>query len=77
MTKSATASEKKNASSKSKPKGRTLGKSRPAVGGLWSKSLLELALEHAARVPDEALVDVPTDGASNLDHYLYGAGRRS
>jgi hypothetical protein len=28
------------------------------------------------RVPDRALVDVPTDSARNVDHYLYGAPKQ-
>lgn len=31
----------------------------------------------AKHVPEEALRDLPTDGATELDHYLYGAPRRT
>jgi hypothetical protein len=30
----------------------------------------------AAEVPDEELAKLPTDGARNLDHYLYGTPKK-
>jgi hypothetical protein len=38
-----------------------------------AKPIWEVALELSASVPKEQLASVPTDGASNLHHYLYGA----
>ncbi|HXH70686.1 MAG TPA: DUF2281 domain-containing protein [Pyrinomonadaceae bacterium] len=32
--------------------------------------------EIVARVPEEAWDEVPTDGAENVDHYLYGAPKK-
>jgi hypothetical protein len=36
----------------------------------------ERIAELAKHVPEEALRDLPMDGASELDHYLYGAPKR-
>lgn len=36
----------------------------------------ERIAEMAKHVPEEALRDVPADGATELDHYLYGAPKR-
>ena len=38
-----------------------------------SKPLWERIIELAESIPDEVLQRLPTDGARNVDHYLYGA----
>ncbi|HJU09545.1 MAG TPA: hypothetical protein VJ728_01645 [Candidatus Binataceae bacterium] len=48
----------------------------PAEGALpvpSSKPIWEVALELGASVPKEEWATVPTDGARNIHHYLYGA----
>jgi hypothetical protein len=40
------------------------------------KPFWQTALDIMASVPDEAFLDLPKDGASNLDHYLYGASKK-
>jgi hypothetical protein len=40
------------------------------------KPIWEVALELGASVPAEEWASVPTDGARNLHHYLYGAPKR-
>ena len=40
------------------------------------QSLWEMAQECIKDVPPEAWDEVPTDGAFNLDHYLYGAPKK-
>ena len=44
---------------------------RQSVAG--AKPIWEVALEIGASVPEEEWAKVPTDGARNLHHYLYGA----
>jgi hypothetical protein len=39
------------------------------------KPIWEVALELAASIPEEDLQRVPTDGAINHDHYLYGTAK--
>jgi len=41
------------------------------------KELWEKLDEMRSLVPDDAWDDVPTDGAANVDHYLYGAPKRT
>lgn len=36
-------------------------------------ALWEKIVERGKRIPAEELDPIPTDGAENLDHYLYGA----
>lgn len=38
-----------------------------------AKPIWEVALEIGASVPKEEWASVPTDGARNFHHYLYGA----
>jgi antitoxin component of MazEF toxin-antitoxin module len=47
----------------------------PYVEGV--RPIWETALELAAAIPDGELARVPTDGAVNYKHYLYGAPRRT
>ncbi len=39
------------------------------------KSLFEKLAEIRERVPEEVWDKIPTDGAENHDHYLYGASK--
>jgi hypothetical protein len=38
---------------------------------------VKLALEISTAVPNEVWDTLPRDGASNVDHYLYGAPKRA
>jgi hypothetical protein len=38
-----------------------------------NRPIWEIIMELGASIPDEEWAKVPTDGAKNLDHYLYGA----
>ena len=38
---------------------------------------LALALAIAARLPADEVARMPTDGAENLDHYVYGIPKRT
>jgi hypothetical protein len=40
------------------------------------RPIWEVIQETSAQVPDEAWGDVPTDGAEQHDHYLYGAPKK-
>ena len=40
------------------------------------KSVWQKISEHAADVPDEVWEQIPTDGAEQHDHYLYGSPKR-
>ncbi|MDQ3043053.1 MAG: hypothetical protein M3R11_11895 [Acidobacteriota bacterium] len=40
------------------------------------QSLLEKLEAISKRVPDEVWEKLPTDGAENIDHYLYGAPKK-
>lgn len=40
------------------------------------KSLFEKLAEIRERVPEEVWEKLPTDGAENHDHYLYGASKK-
>ena len=40
------------------------------------QSLLEKLETISKRVPDEVWERLPSDGAENIDHYLYGAPRK-
>ncbi|MDQ3635108.1 MAG: hypothetical protein ACR2MD_02025 [Aridibacter sp.] len=40
------------------------------------KSLFEKLAEIRERVPEEVWDKIPTDGAENHDHYLYGASKK-
>ncbi|MCZ7645334.1 MAG: SAM-dependent methyltransferase [Planctomycetota bacterium] len=55
--------------------------SRPAVPSTElpddDRPIWERMAELAAALPEEAIADLPTDGASQLDHYLYGAPKRT
>jgi hypothetical protein len=48
---------------------------RQPVAG--AKPIWEVALEIGASVPEEEWAKVPTDGARNLHHYLYGAPKEN
>ena len=39
------------------------------------RPIWERIADLAASLPEEAIAGLPTDGASQLDHYLYGAPR--
>lgn len=39
--------------------------------------LSQRILEEMADIPDEVLAQLPTDGAENHDHYLYGWPKQS
>jgi hypothetical protein len=41
------------------------------------RPIWERIADLAATLPDEAISGLPTDGASQLDHYLYGAPKRT
>ncbi|MDH3603521.1 MAG: antitoxin family protein [Candidatus Tectomicrobia bacterium] len=41
------------------------------------KHVWEIADELLAEIPEEALESLPTDGAAQLDHYIYGTPKRS
>ena len=41
------------------------------LSGLWSE-----IDEIVSAIPEDAWSDVPTDGAANHDHYLYGSPKR-
>lgn len=41
------------------------------------RPIWERIAELAATLPEEAIAGLPTDGASQLDHYLYGAPKRT
>lgn len=43
-----------------------------APGEAW----WEKAIARAERIPPEDLARLPTDGARNLDHYLYGSPKK-
>ena len=47
------------------------GASGSGLAGLW-KEIDEIV----SAVPEDAWSDVPTDGAANHDHYLYGSPKR-
>jgi hypothetical protein len=40
------------------------------------QTLLEKLAVISSRVPDEIWETLPTDGAENVDHYLYGSPKR-
>jgi len=40
------------------------------------QTLLEKLAVISSRVPDEIWEKVPSDGAENVDHYLYGSPKR-
>ncbi len=41
------------------------------------KSLFEKIEERVSRLSEETLEKLPTDGAENLDYYLYGSPKKS
>ncbi len=41
------------------------------------QSLLDKLETISKRVPDEVWATLPTDGAENIDHYLYGAPKKT
>ena len=41
------------------------------------QSLLDKLEAISKRVPDEEWAKLPTDGAENIDHYLYGAPKKT
>jgi hypothetical protein len=41
-----------------------------------NRSIWEVIREHSARVPAEEWDKVPTDGAEQHDHYLYGSPKK-
>ncbi len=42
----------------------------------YERPIWEVIQETSAQVSDEAWSDVPTDGAEQHDHYLYGAPKK-
>ena len=40
------------------------------------KPFWEKIVERGKRIPPEELANFPTDGARNLDHYLYGSPKQ-
>jgi hypothetical protein len=36
----------------------------------------EIFAQSAQNLPEEALAELPTDGAAQIDHYLYGSPKR-
>ena len=52
------------------------GRARQTSPTTAEKPIWEVARELAARIPEEELRRLPVDGASQLDHYLYGAPKR-
>lgn len=40
------------------------------------RSLLDIVREIEESIPDDVLDKLPTDGAENHDHYLYGAPKK-
>jgi hypothetical protein len=48
----------------------------PALQTHQKKSFGEIAAELLADVPEEVLERLPTDGAAQHDHYLYGTPKR-
>lgn len=50
--------------------------SEAATTGASREPIWERLARLAADAPAEELAKLPTDGASQLDHYLYGAPRR-
>ena len=41
-----------------------------------SRPIWEVIVEISSQVPDEEWAKLPTDGAENHDHYLYGAPKK-
>ena len=41
------------------------------------KPLWEKIVERGKRIPPEELTNFPSDGARNLDHYLYGSPKQA
>ncbi len=41
------------------------------------KSLFEKIEERVSKLSEETLEKLPTDGAENLDHYLYGSPKKA
>jgi len=48
---------------------------RPVSPNQDSRPIWEVIAEIAREIPEEELSKLPTDLASNIDHYLYGAPR--
>jgi hypothetical protein len=48
----------------------------PAVGEKDHEPIWKVAIQMGEAVPSENLETLPTDGARNLDHYLYGAAKK-
>jgi hypothetical protein len=53
---------------------RALPQAAPAAPA--SKTILEMVDELRKRVPPEEFAKLPTDGARQLDHYIYGSPKR-
>jgi hypothetical protein len=43
----------------------------PAARAIW-----EIVEELTRQIPSEAWAELPTDGSTNIDHYLYGAPKK-
>ena len=53
------------------PSKRVTARRKPAQKPFWEK-----IAERGRRIPPEELANVPTDGARNLHHYLYGSPKQ-
>jgi hypothetical protein len=63
-------------------------KSAPTVGGAWAASkaqpgdktgrrpMWEVLADSMQDLPPEDIESIPTDGASQVDHYIYGSSKR-
>lgn len=49
----------------------------PAPQPETRKSIFEFLMETLDEVPEAERAKIPTDGAENHDHYLYGAPKRT
>ena len=46
-------------------------------GSTERKPIWEKIRERAMKIPEEELEKLPTDGAAELDHYIYGTPKRN
>ena len=44
--------------------------------GVPRRTFLDIVKEIEETIPDDVLAQLPTDGAENHDHYLYGAPKK-
>ena len=47
------------------------------AGARPRRHISEIILEHMSRVPPEIMAQMPKDGASEHDHYIYGWPKRN